>query len=186
VGVDIVFDKKHGPVILELNARPGIEIQNANLSPLKKRLERVSGLEVRDAEHGVMVARTLFAARFADRVMAEEGVKIIDAFEEVKVRTPDKKRVIVKAKVDTGAWRTSIDRQLAKDLGLLSRENILWKRKVHSSFGRTSRPVINLVYYLAGRRIETIAGVSNRQELRYPLLIGRKDLTGFLVKPRKE
>ncbi|HUS60341.1 MAG TPA: sugar-transfer associated ATP-grasp domain-containing protein, partial [Nevskiaceae bacterium] len=53
VGVDIVYDKEHGPVILELNARPGLEIQKANLSPLKKRLERVEGLEIKDAEHGV-------------------------------------------------------------------------------------------------------------------------------------
>jgi alpha-L-glutamate ligase-like protein len=41
VGVDIVYDKAHGPMILELNARPGLEIQNANLTPLKRRLERV-------------------------------------------------------------------------------------------------------------------------------------------------
>ncbi|MCJ7804710.1 alpha-L-glutamate ligase-like protein [Patescibacteria group bacterium] len=38
LGVDIVLDKNRGPMILELNARPGLEIQNANLSPLKKRL----------------------------------------------------------------------------------------------------------------------------------------------------
>jgi len=184
MGVDIVFDKAHGPVILELNYQPGLEIQNANLAPLKKRLNRVEGLAIRNADHGVAVARTLFAARFADRVMAEEGVKILDIFEEVKIRTPDKKRVSVKAKIDTGAWRTSIDWKLAKSLGLLRKENILWRKKVRSSIGKTSRPVINLTYFLAGRKITTVVGVSNRQHLKYPLLVGRKDLTGFLVKPR--
>ncbi|PJC27930.1 alpha-L-glutamate ligase-like protein, partial [Candidatus Shapirobacteria bacterium CG_4_9_14_0_2_um_filter_39_11] len=68
LGVDIVIDEDRGPMVLELNARPGLEIQNANLAPLKKRLERVEGLEVRDAEHGVKIAKTLFAERFADRV----------------------------------------------------------------------------------------------------------------------
>ncbi|MFC1727736.1 sugar-transfer associated ATP-grasp domain-containing protein [Patescibacteria group bacterium] len=185
LGVDIVFDKEHGPVILELNTRPGLWIQSANKLALKRRLNRVEGLEIRDAEHGVRVARTLFAARFADRVMAEEGVKILSIFEDVKIRGSDKKRIPVSAKIDTGAWRTSVDYKLARRLGLLRRENILWRKKVRSSIGKTSRPVINLTYFLAGRKIETIAGVSNREHMSYPLLIGRKDLTGFLVKPRK-
>ena len=30
VGVDIVIDKDEGPMILEINARPGISIQIAN------------------------------------------------------------------------------------------------------------------------------------------------------------
>ncbi|OGV89384.1 hypothetical protein A2Z41_03955, partial [Microgenomates group bacterium RBG_19FT_COMBO_39_10] len=63
-GVDIVLDKERGPMILELNARPGLEIQNANLAPLKKRLERIEGLEIKDAEHGVRIAKALFAERF--------------------------------------------------------------------------------------------------------------------------
>lgn len=186
MGVDIMYDKAHGPVILELNTRPGLEIQNANLSPLKKRLDRVEGLEIRDAEHGVRIAKTLFASRFADRVMAEEGVKIVSIFEEAKVRAANKIKVPVAAKIDTGAWRTSIDEKLARKLGLLRKENVLWRRGVRSALGRASRPVINLTFYLAGRRIKTIAGVSKRGHLRYPLLIGRRDLTGFLVKPQKE
>ena len=30
VGVDVVLDEKKGPMVLELNARPGLEIQVAN------------------------------------------------------------------------------------------------------------------------------------------------------------
>lgn len=40
-GVDIVLDKDKGPLILELNARPGLNIQIANRSGLLPRLERV-------------------------------------------------------------------------------------------------------------------------------------------------
>jgi len=185
VGVDIVFDKKHGPVILELNARPGIEIQNANQAALKKRLERVEGLEVKDAEHGVRIAKTLFAERFADRVMAEEGIKTIRIWENVQVRSVEKERVKVRAKIDTGAWRTSIDRSLAARLGLLEPNNILWTKVYKSGLGREKREVIELTFYLAGRRIKTIANVADRRHLRAPMIIGRRDLTGFLVKPRK-
>ncbi len=41
LGVDIVLDKKLGPLILELNARPGLNIQIANQTGLLKRLEMV-------------------------------------------------------------------------------------------------------------------------------------------------
>lgn len=185
VGVDIVYDKEHGPVILELNARPGLEIQKANLSPLKKRLERVEGLEIKDAEHGVRVAKTLFAERFADRVMIEEGVKIVRIWESIKIRSLDKKKIEIRAKIDTGAWRTSIDRNLAKELGLLRPENILWTKVYKSGLGKEEREVINLTFYLAGRRVKTIASVAERTDLRAPMIIGRRDLRGFLIKPRK-
>jgi alpha-L-glutamate ligase-like protein len=185
LGVDIVFDKEHGPVILELNARPGIEIQNANLAPLKKRLERVEGLGIKDAEHGVRVAQTLFAARFADRVMVKEGVKILAAIEEVKIRSADKAKVPVLARVDTGAFRSSIDRGLARQLGLLTKKNILWKDRFtyRSATGRQTRPVIGLTFWLAGRRIKTSASVADRSKMKTPLLVGRNDLGSFLVRP---
>ncbi len=44
VGVDFVLDKVHGPMILELNARPGLAIQMANGNGLHKRLLRVEAL----------------------------------------------------------------------------------------------------------------------------------------------
>lgn len=40
LGVDIVLDKHHGPLILELNARPGLNIQIANRAGLVKRFEK--------------------------------------------------------------------------------------------------------------------------------------------------
>lgn len=45
VGVDIVLDRELGPLILELNARPGLAIQMANGSGLQSRLRRVQELE---------------------------------------------------------------------------------------------------------------------------------------------
>lgn len=45
VGVDIVLDKELGPLILELNARPGLAIQMANGNGLLHRLRKVQALE---------------------------------------------------------------------------------------------------------------------------------------------
>lgn len=41
IGVDIVLDRSHGPLMLEMNARPGLSIQIANNCGLLLRLEKV-------------------------------------------------------------------------------------------------------------------------------------------------
>jgi alpha-L-glutamate ligase-like protein len=41
IGVDLVLDKNKGPLILEMNARPGLNIQIANRSGLLPRLRLV-------------------------------------------------------------------------------------------------------------------------------------------------
>lgn len=45
LGVDIVLDEARGPLMLELNARPGLSIQIANGEGLMKRLSLIEGLE---------------------------------------------------------------------------------------------------------------------------------------------
>jgi alpha-L-glutamate ligase-like protein len=44
VGVDIVLDEQHGPMMLEINARPGLTIQLANRLGLLPRLRRVEAM----------------------------------------------------------------------------------------------------------------------------------------------
>lgn len=44
IGVDIVLDREFGPMLLELNARPGLNIQIANRAGLRPRLARVEAL----------------------------------------------------------------------------------------------------------------------------------------------
>jgi alpha-L-glutamate ligase-like protein len=43
VGVDVVVDRRHGPLLLEANARPGLAIQIANGVGLLRRLEEIDG-----------------------------------------------------------------------------------------------------------------------------------------------
>lgn len=63
LGVDIVLDKEHGPLILELNARPGLAIQMANGQGLLPRLEAVEAL---DKGHATNVERVDYSqAHFA-------------------------------------------------------------------------------------------------------------------------
>lgn len=188
LGVDIVLHPTKGPMVLELNFMPGLSIQLANKAGLRKRLERVVDLKVQDSKHGVKIAKALFASSFADRVKASEGIKTINATEMVKVYSPKGKSTKVLARIDTGALRSSVDRKLAEDLGLLHEDNILWRRRYayRSATGRQSRPVIGLRMTIAGRKVKTSASVANRSRLSTPLLVGRQDLAGFLVNPAEE
>lgn len=61
-GADIVLDRKNGPMILELNARPGLAIQMANQAGLKKRLKMVDELRPveRPVEERIRLAKQMF------------------------------------------------------------------------------------------------------------------------------
>ncbi len=180
--VDFLLDPEKGPLIVELTARPGLSIQLANGAGLKRRLERVEGLEIASG-HGIEVAKALFAERFSDKVIAQHGVKVVGVFETVNVRSGDNGKREILAKVDTGAFRTSIDSSLARELGLMKDRSVLWHDYYWSSLGRERRPVIPITFWLGGRKIETVANVADRSKLKEKLLVGRRDLTTFLVRP---
>ena len=61
IGVDIVLDRDKGPLLLELNARPGISIQIANRRGLRFALEQAMALgdEKRTPEERAALAKTL-------------------------------------------------------------------------------------------------------------------------------
>jgi len=186
LGVDFVVSRNRGPLILELNARPGLSIQICNHTGLKKRLERVERLEVRSAEHGVKIAKALFGASFADKVLALESPRVIGVYERVQVLNSNGKKVSVLAKIDTGADRSSLDKKLADKLGLLREDNIVFTRKYKSAIGKhQKRPVISLTFYLGGKKIETVAGVVDRSNLRTEMLIGVHDIKDFVIKPNR-
>jgi alpha-L-glutamate ligase-like protein len=44
VGVDVTLDARRGPIVMEVNRRPGLEIQNANAAGLLRRLRILEGL----------------------------------------------------------------------------------------------------------------------------------------------
>ena len=61
IGVDVVLDKHKGPMLLELNARPGMSIQIANRKGLRGALNKVEGLKTdkMDAAERVELAKDL-------------------------------------------------------------------------------------------------------------------------------
>jgi alpha-L-glutamate ligase-like protein len=64
VGVDMVIDKDLGPLILEMNARPGLNIQIANGAGLSHRLRRIDEIHDPEADpvERARIARREFSA----------------------------------------------------------------------------------------------------------------------------
>ncbi len=117
LGADIVLDRNRGPVLLEINARPGLSIQIANLAPLKERLERVKGLRIKTAEKGLRVAQELFGEEVAPVAERKSGKKVISTVETVVLVNKNGEKVETEAKIDTGAGFSSISIELASRLG---------------------------------------------------------------------
>jgi len=176
-GADIVFNAKNGPQVLEINARPGLAIQNANRTSLRSRLERVENVPVTSVERGIEIGKSLFAEHKLEHL--DTGQKVLSILEEVTL-TSNSFNENVKAKLDTGAYRTSIDKRLAEKLGITP-----LSKKIHISAasGQQERPTVRLNFRLSGKNISTIATVADRSHLTYPMIIGRKDLKGFLINP---
>ncbi len=60
-GVDVVVDADKGPIVMEVNRRPGLEIQMANASGLLRRLRMIEALQVRDlpVEERLQIAKRM-------------------------------------------------------------------------------------------------------------------------------
>ncbi|MCD6094710.1 alpha-L-glutamate ligase-like protein [bacterium] len=193
LGVDITIDREKGPVILELNLRPGLAIQIANLAGLEERLKRIKGIRPKSEKRGVRLAQDLFGESEEEpyqsisqkRIEEIFGRKVLGPIEEVEIMGNEPgKRSSYKtlAKVDTGAWRSSISFEIARRLKLKVSPEL---RIVRSSLGEEIRVLAPVTFILKGERIETEVFLADRSQMKYEMIIGRRDLKNFLIDPSK-
>jgi len=210
LGVDIALTER-GPLILELNARPGLSIQNVNKAGLRERLERLKKIGIERPEKGVKLGKELF--RVYRGYLGEEERPVIGLVEVVEF-FGKKHRIKTLAKIDTGAYSCSLDFSIAKQMGLeelvdksrelhrafrekdkvkiekLQREikkfpEVIRFKKVRSSLGKEVRPLIKVKLRIAGKLIKAKAHLSNRRHLKYPVILGRLTARDFIVDPLK-
>ncbi len=93
-----------------------------------------------------------------------------------------KKRKKILAKIDTGAWRTSLDKDLADEIGF---DKTGAKKGFKSALGRGCRELISLKFIISGKEIETIGSITDRSNMKYKMIIGRRDLSGMTIKVDK-
>lgn len=123
--IDFLIDRDHGPMIVELNARPGLSIQIANQDGLRWRLRKVRGIKVKSVEKGVRLAKDVFGGEIEEDIERISGKSLIGIVEDVilhplennQMRGKMAKPITIKAKIDTGADSTSVDKSTAVSLG---------------------------------------------------------------------
>ena len=101
-----------------------------------------------------------------------EEVTIIGLHKEKKVR----------ARIDTGATSSSIDMNLAAELGL---GPVVKSRLIKSTHGTRRRPVVKAKIKLNGTILEEEFNLADRGNMSYPLLLGQNILKegNFLIDP---
>ncbi len=127
LGVDIAIDANNGPLVFELNARPGLGIQMANNAGLRPRLERIKGIEELSTKRAIRLSKTLFGGELDECLQSITDKKILGLIEEITVfyntkstTKPKKSRnkfQNVKALLDTGIITSRIDEGLANRMG---------------------------------------------------------------------
>ncbi len=178
-GIDIAIDRENGPVILEINSWPGLKIQLANRGFLKDRLIRLKGIKKINEERAINISKELFGEQEGQEPEEYGDKKVINVFEQIEILLPSGKKIKVPAKIDTGAWRTSIDKGLANELGLISDNHKIIK--IRSSFGTEERKVVPITIKVRGEPIATEASIAERSDLKNKIIIGRRDIKGFLI-----
>jgi hypothetical protein len=115
-----------------------------------------------------------------------EGKRVIRLVQKVTVRGPGGEER-VRAKIDTGADRTTVDRRLAERLKL---GPVLTQVTIKASAeGRTvRRPVVNAAVTLGGKEFDLKVGVADRSQMKFLVIVGRDILRSgaFLIDPSRK
>lgn len=169
MAVDICLDKNSGPVLLEINARAGLQVQVANLAPLRKRLQRIEGITVTNPTKGVRVAKDMFGNVVEKEIEHISGKTIISNEEEIEIIQKNGKFKL-KAKIDTGQKISSIDYDSAMKRGLLEGNDY-----------DDEKSLLKLKFSLKGTRVQTIVEVEKIVSKEHKIVIGSRDLKNFLI-----
>ncbi len=109
--------------------------------------------------------------------------KVIGLTEDILIYGRTVKRV--KARVDTGATKSSIDTKLSEELGL---GPAIGKTVIKSASGQTTRPVVRAEIRLEDKKMIVDFTTINRSHMKYKVLIGQNVLMkgGFIIDPNKK
>jgi hypothetical protein len=91
----------------------------------------------------------------------------------VSIVTPDGD-VDILAKVDTGAYSSSLDESFFKKLNL--DEEVIKNRVVRNVHGEEKRDVYEIDLIIKGNKISSELNVFNRGDMKYKMILGRQDI----------
>jgi hypothetical protein len=115
----------------------------------------------------------------------DSGKKVVRLVARVLISGPGGEES-VRAKVDTGADRTTVSRELAKKLKLSpTGSNVTVK--VSAGSQKVERPLVEANITLKGKAFKLKVGVADRSLMRYEVIVGRDILRSgdFLIDPSR-
>lgn len=174
LAVDIAIDEQMGPALLEVNARAGLQVQIANLAPLRARLDRVQGITVDSPEKGVRIGQDLFGSKTKKKESLQENSKPTLGLEEpIQVILGEGSTLEVVATIDSGEERTTFSKKFIADL--------LEKKGAEAD---ETEGLYRTKFTLGGQKIQTLVQVGETGSHR--VIVGSRDLSGFLIDPTKK
>ncbi len=162
--VDIVLDKNMGPALLEINARAGLQVQVANMAPLRRRLERVQGIKVNTPEKGVRIAQDIFGQKIELKNDEFAGRTVIGNMEVVELIGKSGNKKIV-AQMEPAIEKSILDKSVADTIGL-------------GEAGKCK-------FTLMDQKVVTAVNTEDFKWESYDMLIGQRDLKHFLIDPMR-
>ncbi len=170
LGVDIAIDKS-GPMLLEINARPGLKVQVANLVPLRRRLERVKGLKVKSVDHGIQISKALFGRKLLKDIKSLSGKSVIGTQEYIYMYLNNEPHRIL-AHIDPSREESAIAPALYSTLA-----------KEYPSID-SGRDGLKIRYRLLDKKSQTIFRKGDKKQ-QADIILGKRDLGQSLVDPHK-
>ena len=167
LGCDVVLDEWDGPLLLEINIRPGLEIQNVNLAPLKTRLDKVEWVQISSVEKWVRLGRDLFSWDIEERIQNVSGKKVAGLQEYLKIIHWEKNYNYI-ADIRISATDNILDRDFAQEVLKIDIRDKTTLRLDSEILG-IKRILRFVLKDLEGEKI----------------LLGRQALKGFLIDPYK-
>ncbi|MCA9385710.1 DUF1704 domain-containing protein [Candidatus Dojkabacteria bacterium] len=173
IAIDFLIDQEKGPLIVEVNARPGLSIQIANRTGLSWRLEKAKGLKVKTIEQGIRLGKDLFGGEIEEEIEKISGKEVIPNLMPVKLYSEDKKSKTL-ALIDTSRRTTAVDSKIAIELGLID-----------EPIEEGESDIQNIKIKLGSQIIESECRIVHGPIKGHRVLIGRKDLSNYIIDIQK-
>ncbi len=123
LGCDIVLDREDGPLLLEMNVRAGLEVQVANMAPLRERLDRVEWVNINSPEKWVRLGRDLFSGDIEEKIKNISGKDVLGAREYITLEYNEKNFKYI-SEIQISHSASYLDEEFARDVLQLSSEEL--------------------------------------------------------------
>lgn len=169
VGCDIVLDENVGPLLLEMNVRPWLEVQVANKVPLLERLKKVENIKVHSIEKWVRLARDLFGWEIEEKIKNISWKKVLGTKEYTKIF------------IEENIYKTIAEIKINKNTSYIDKRYLLDILKYDES--KIKNDTVKLKCDLLWEKQNIRFQVKDLEKSH--ILYGKDILHGFLIDPFK-